>query len=260
MKEIIKSIVFRLIWAWRTVTGYTVECNVCGYRANQLRSVNWQKYSTCPRCYSHFRQRLLIASLTHIEEFSFEQLINGKKVLHFAPEEFLDQLIQDKAATYHTADFLAEGYTYRKIDFQLDISNMPSIADNSYDCVIAFDVLEHVPDHLRGIREVFRILKKGGTGIFSVPQKDNLVKTYEDLSITEPADREKHFGQYDHLRIYGSDFKEMLESAGFSVSIVDEKSFSEDIVKKNVLFPPVLSDHPLATNHRKVYFARKGGF
>ena len=260
LKHFLKAILFRLIWVWRTLTGYSVECNVCGYRANQLRSVNWQKYSTCPRCYSHFRQRLLIASLTHIKEFSFEQLIYGKKVLHFAPEEYLDQLIQDKATTYHTADFLAEGYTYRKIDFQLDISNMPSIADNSYDCVIAFDVLEHVPDHLRGIREVFRVLKNGGTGIFSVPQKDNLVKTYEDLSITDPAEREKQFGQYDHLRIYGSDFKEMLEAAGFNVSIVDEKNFSKDLVKKHVLFPPVISENPLATNHRKVYFARKGGF
>ena len=248
---------FRLIWMWRTISGYRVECNVCGYRANRLRSIVWHKYSICPRCYAHFRQRLLIAALTHTKEFSFEKLISGKKTLHFAPEEFLDKLIQKKSGTYHAADFLAEGYSYRKIDFQLDISNMPSIQDSAYDCVIAFDVLEHVPDHLRGIREVFRILKKGGTGIFSIPQKDNLVTTYEDLSITNPTDREKHFGQYDHLRIYGSDFKEMLEAAGFKVSIIDEKNFSDELVKKHVLFPPVLSEHPLATNYRKIYFAVK---
>ena len=70
-------------------------------------------------------------------------------------------------------------------------------------------------------------------------------------------DRDRVYGQTDHVRIYGSDVPQMLESRGFRVVIVDEKSFSQEQVKRNVLFPPVLSDRPLATNYRKVFFAFK---
>jgi hypothetical protein len=48
-----------------------------------------------------------------------------------------------------------------------------------------------------------------------------------------------------------------LEAAGFKVKVIDESDFSEAQVQRWVLFPPVLSDKPLATNYRKVFFARK---
>ena len=51
----------------------------------------------------------------------------------------------------------------------------------------------------------------------------------------------------------------LLEGVGFAVRAIDEKNFSPELVKKHVLFPPVLSTHPLATNHRKVFFAKKPG-
>lgn len=234
-----------------------VECNICHYKTNRFYSDSWHLYCICPNCKSDVRQRLLIASLSNLEDFSFNKIIKDKDILHFAPEKQIIKLIKDKAKTYKTADFLAEGYTYDDIDYNIDISNMNIIENESFDCVIACDVLEHVPDHIGAIKEVYRVLKNGGYCIFTVPQKDNLKNTYEDLSITSKEEREKNFGQYDHLRIYGEDFVGMLENAGFEVTSVNEKYFSKQNVKHFVLFPPVLSKNPLATNYRKIFFGKK---
>jgi predicted SAM-dependent methyltransferase len=134
---------------------------------------------------------------------------------------------------------------------------MDSIGPESYDLVIACDVLEHVADDKLALREIFRILKPGGCVILTVPQKDHAAETYEDNSIVDPAERKRAYGTADHLRIYGSDFADRMESAGFQVAVSDANSFQEQTARRFVLRPPKLSAHPLATNYRKVYFGRK---
>jgi hypothetical protein len=57
--------------------------------------------------------------------------------------------------------------------------------------------------------------------------------------------------------IYGNDFKDFIEICGFMVTAVDVSYFQPSIARKHVLFPPVLSEHPLATNHSKVFIGRK---
>jgi hypothetical protein len=107
------------------------------------------------------------------------------------------------------------------------------------------------------MREIFRVLSPGGCAILTVPQKDYLKETFEDPSIRSPEERERHFGQSDHLRIYGDDFPDLLATAGFRVTPIDEHSFPADLAQRHVLFPPRLSLRPLATNFRKVFFACK---
>jgi len=41
------------------------------------------------------------------------------------------------------------------------------------------------------------------------------------ITITSPEDRAKHFGQYDHVRIYGLDYFDRLRSVGFKVNEVN---------------------------------------
>jgi ubiquinone/menaquinone biosynthesis C-methylase UbiE len=134
---------------------------------------------------------------------------------------------------------------------------MKKIADKSVDCVIACDVLEHVYNVKNGLSEIYRVLDNGCWCILTIPQKDHLDKTIEDATITDPKERERLFGQDDHFRIFGTDFKDMLEEAGFKVSVIDETFFDKETVEKYVLFPPVLSSNPLATNYRRVYFGQK---
>jgi len=240
-----------------TLAGNAVSCNICKFKANKLNSDSWHLYTICPRCQSGVRQRLLWEALCSLEEVNLRNLITDKKVLHFAPEHILRDLIRKTASLYKTADFFAGDYTYPNIDYNLDISAMPKITDSSYDCLIACDVLEHVQDHHSAFMEINRVLKPGGYCILTVPQKDGLQVTLEDLSITDPAEREKAFGQSDHLRIYGADFAKMLDHSGFDVFTVNEQSFPAETVRRFVLFPPVLSEQPMATNHRTIYFGKK---
>jgi len=256
-KHEVKQNLRKLSQVYFKFAGNKVECNVCHFKTNRFGSDNWHPHTICQNCGSQVRQRLLMAALTNIEAVNLTKILKGKKILHFAPENMLRNFVKKNAAAYETADFLTEGYAYNAIDHILDISAMKEIPDESFDCLIACDVLEHVPEHIAAIKEIHRVLMKGGSCILTVPQKDNLKTTFEDASITDPEMREKVFGQFDHLRIYGDDFPDILKANGFDVTVVTEKNFAPELVEKFVLFPPLLSKHPLATNYRKVFFGRK---
>lgn len=229
-----------------------VECNVCGWQGRRFISDEWHSYTICPNCHLEVRHRLLVAALTHIAGLSWTDIVRHKRILHFAPEDKIKYRLQYYAAKYVTADLLNP-----QADLNLDISNLRSLGAEQYDLVIACDVLEHVPDDVQAIEEIYRIISPGGFAILTVPQKDNLEKTLEDPTAVTPADRQRLFGLAEHLRIYGHDFPARLESVGFKVTMVSERNFSDDLVKKHILFPPVLSLRPLATNYRKVFFAQK---
>ena len=83
--------------------------------------------------------------------------------------------------------------------------------------VIANHVLEHVEDDRKCMRELYRVLTPGGWAILQVPIDYSLERTYEDASIVAPEEREKHFRQKDHLRLYGRDYPQRLAEAGFEV-------------------------------------------
>lgn len=76
--------------------------------------------------------------------------------------------------------------------------------------------------------ELYRVLKKGGVCITLVPAF-NIPKTIEKEEYNTPELRLKHYGQADHLRKYGLDFKDRLESVGFKV---EEVSSNEIITTK----------------------------
>jgi hypothetical protein len=79
--------------------------------------------------------------------------------------------------------------------------------------------------------ELYRVLKKGGIGIFQIPIDINRDKTFEDSSIKNPKERNKVFGQYDHVRIYGMDYYDRLRSVGFSV---EQVKYSDNLTKDEI--------------------------
>jgi SAM-dependent methyltransferase len=229
-----------------------VECNVCGWTGRRFLSDAWHAYIICPKCRSGLRQRLALAALQFTDDFSIAKIIDGNAVLHFSPESWVGQKIRRRCSRYATADL------YRQdCDFQIDMSSMPVIADQSFDIVIAFDVLEHVPDYKAALMEVYRILSEAGMAIITVPQKDFLAVTYEDPSVVTPEARAQHYGVADHLRIFGDDFPAIVAAQGFSVAEVSAASFPDAIRSRHVLAPQIPSKNPLATNLRKVFFCRK---
>ena len=222
-----------------------VQCNICKWSGRKFLDHNWNKKVVCPQCQSDTRHRLLHLSLKTIN-------IEDKKILHFAPEDCLKKIFE-RTKNYKTADLVNS----ENLDFKIDISNMFTINDNEYDVVIASDVLEHVYDDKKAIKEINRILKIQGIAVLTVPQGDNLKHTIEDLTNMSKKERELKFGTYDHYRFYGSDFKKMLENEKFSVKTFEAKTFGYKISKYHVLRPPIINTNPLATNRRRIYHATK---
>ena len=95
------------------------------------------------------------------------------------------------------------------------------LADNSVDVVLCNHLLEHVADDRRALRELHRILRPGGWGIVLSPVERDYERTFEDDSITDPDERTRIFGQYDHRRIYGADYTDRLREAGFEAADID---------------------------------------
>ena len=138
------------------------------------------------------------------------------KVLHFAPEQaFYKKFKKLKNLEYTTTDLNSP-----LADVKADICALP-FKDDSFDVILCNHVLEHIPDDQKALSELYRILKPSGWGIFQIPQDLKREVTYEDNSITDKKERAKIFGQYDHVRIYGRDYFDRLEEAGFIVKAVD---------------------------------------
>lgn len=161
----------------------------------------------CPGTLSLERHRLLWLYLDRYTDFLKKEL----KVLHIAPEQvFYHKFKSFKHWEYTTTDLHSP-----LADVKADICNLP-FSDNQYDLILCNHVLEHITDDLKAMRELYRVLKKGGTLIAQVPLEEEREKTFEDDSITDTGERTKVFGQYDHLRVYGQDYYHRLESVGFS--------------------------------------------
>ena len=114
-------------------------------------------------------------------------------------------------------------------DIHFDLHQIP-LEENRFDVVFCNHVMEHVEDPIQCMKEIYRVMKPGGWAIMQVPQDMSRKSTYEDPTITSPAEREKHFWQKDHVRLFGRDYPQWLEKAGFKVAIYDTKQKFDSVV------------------------------
>ncbi len=136
-------------------------------------------------------------------------LAAASRILHFAPEGAVSPWLS-RRGEYFSAD-LRPGY-----DLLLNLERIDQ-PENAWDVVVANHVLEHVDDRAT-LGELFRVLRPGGRLIASVPLVEGWDCTYEDPMLTTRVDRQDHFGQEDHVRYYGRDFRDRVRAAGFQVS------------------------------------------
>jgi predicted SAM-dependent methyltransferase len=163
----------------------------------------------CPICGALERHRLMYLYLTQKTD-----LFNGrrKKMLHVAPERELSRWFQKT----EYIDYLSADLSSSHAMVRMDISDIQYV-DNTFDVIYCSHVLEHVPDDRKALREFWRVLKIGGWAILQVPITSDV--TFEDPTVTSPAERERLFGQHDHVRRYGPDYRNRLVEAGFSVTV-----------------------------------------
>lgn len=138
------------------------------------------------------------------------------KVLHFAPEQaFYKRFRKMNNLEYTTTDLNSP-----IADVKADICKLP-FSDNEFNFIICNHVLEHIPDDKKAMEELYRVLTPGGTAILQVPYQASRAVTFEDDRITDPKERARIFGQYDHVRVYGMDYFDKLRNIGFKVNAVD---------------------------------------
>lgn len=180
----------------------------------------------CPKCGSLERHRLVYLFF----QLNYSYLLENEEInlLHFAPETvFYNYFKQKDNINYHTVDLYPETYESRNIHItqKVDMQNIP-YPDKNFDFIYNCHVLEHVPNDIKGMEELYRVLKDDGVCITLVPQS-NIETTLENEDFNTPELRKKYYGQEDHLRKYGLDFKNRLESVGFNVNEIR----AEDIIK-----------------------------
>jgi len=208
--------------------GTNYDCPVCEKQFKKFLPYGYGKANRdnrlCPNCLSLERHRLLWLFLKQKTNFFTAKL----SVLHMAPEQpFLKKFKKLSNLTYTTADLYSP-----IVDVKTDIRDMV-FNDEEFDFVICNHVLEHIDNEQKAMKEILRVLKPGGKAILQVPIDYSLEKTFEDPTITSEKDREKYYGQYDHVRQYGKDYPERLRKAGFEVKEDDfVSSFTEEEQEK----------------------------
>ena len=209
--------------------GYKYECPFCGHKTNDFYPIGLdipilskkkvsgagRRNGGCYKCHSGDRERLVYAYLVH--KFNLYERPKDIRILHIAPEENISKKIIDNGFNnYICGDLFAEGYNYPDYVQNIDVLSIP-FGDNHFDLIICNHVLEHIDRDTDAMGELYRVLKVKGKAILQVPLSKNSTRTFEDVKIKDPKEREVKFGQSDHVRLYGSDFGDRLESIGFSV-------------------------------------------
>jgi SAM-dependent methyltransferase len=141
------------------------------------------------------------------------QHVGTGNVVHFAPEPAIRDILKARAENYHSADFFQPGCDLR---LNLEAIDFP---DGSVDLFVCSHLLEHVDD-AKALAELYRCSAPGGTVLIMVPIIESWAATYENLEVVGPRERERHFGQFDHVRYYGADLRDRIRAAGFSLSEV----------------------------------------
>ena len=194
------------------------NCPICGY-SGYFRAFGYPPRfdAQCGQCGSLERHRLMFLSC-----LQNGVLENCDTVLHFAPEPILRNILSKKVRNYITADI-----EMSIVDRSLNIEKI-DMESGQIDAVICNHVLEHVNDHM-ALSELYRILKSNGILLCMVPIVEGWEETYENDSVSNDVERILHFGQNDHVRYYGRDFRERNSEAGF---IVDEiTAYGEEVIR-----------------------------
>jgi SAM-dependent methyltransferase len=191
---------------------YNRFCPICqqGHAHFRVAGDPPRKEALCISCGALERHRLVWLFFARRTD-----LFDGraKRFLHVAPEPSIGPRIAALGGIEYTSADFEPG----RAMVQMDITAI-QYPENHFDVIYCSHVLEHVPNDCQAMREFYRVLKPGGWAILQVPITAD--RTVEDPSVTDPGERKRLFGQEDHVRRYGPDYRDRLSAAGFDVHTV----------------------------------------
>lgn len=200
----------RLSDAW-LFSGTGVECPFCGWTGRSFApgGLDRRPKRKCPRCGSLERYRMLLLYLLERSDVFWRSAVS---LLDVAPTPYFRRFVDSyPQVSYVGTDLTPVGPGVVSTDL-----TRAGFRSASFDLILCFHVLEHVPDDIAAMAELRRCLRRDGELVIQVPLREGL-PTEEDLE-APPEERLRRFGKDDHVRYYGDDVVDRLVSVGFEVS------------------------------------------
>ncbi|MEJ5261132.1 MAG: methyltransferase domain-containing protein [Ignavibacterium sp.] len=218
-----------------TFNGYCVVCERVvpfqvdfwnAYNINGKKIPNWRERLVCPGCGLNNRMRLTYHLIKEVfSDFPSSSAYTTEQTT------ILFRLLKNLNPRLIGSEYLGEKVPNGEVNSSgirnEDFTNL-SFADNQFDYIISLEVLEHIPDYHKALRESFRTLKPNGKFLFTVPfnrnSKENLVRAQlnDDGTIThlqppeyhgDPLNRTEGCLCYYH---FGWEMLNDLKTAGFA--------------------------------------------
>ena len=175
-----------------------MKCNLCGNET--FSDMNTRKNAKCTECGSLERTRLL---WMYLEKLNLDK---KTKALHFAPEKGLYNALSQRidSENYIVADLDPKKYSFANRCQRVDLCNLDDQPSNEYDLIIHLHVLEHTPCNIAyTLFHLHRMLKENGRHVCVIPfMGGKYDECFQNLSNEE---RERRFGQFDHVRRFGKE-------------------------------------------------------
>ena len=186
-------------------------CPACHQQVERFKpgGVRSRPNAKCPACGALERHRFLGVLLDGLGPI----IGHAAQVLDVAPSRYTTHLLQRLEPRHGVRIDLDPEADGRAVDVQASLTQLP-FASASFDLIVCYHVLEHIPDDAAAMRELARVLRPGGVALVQVPFRGKR-QTDEDPDAPE-HERIERFGQADHVRWYGADVDDRLSRAGLT--------------------------------------------
>lgn len=148
-------------WVCRDVRAFTYDM-----RYSDGRRVNWRERIVCPSCRLNNRLRLSVQILERLVEDTRPSIYLTEQVTPLA------SYIATRFPSATMSEYLGTEFSAGEVDARgIRHENVTSLSfeDETFDFILSFDVLEHVPNYRAALAELFRVLKPSGRILISVP-------------------------------------------------------------------------------------------
>jgi len=147
---------------------------------------------------TEFNRPVLSPKYTN-QNFIAKKLVNGffrsaNNLLNSIPQKNMQEIVEVGAGEGHISEYIFSSFSksniiltdiykerldeaktklgqHSNITFQKEDICQLTFADESLDLVVCCEVLEHIPDYKKGLSEIYRVLKKNGYFLISVPKE-----------------------------------------------------------------------------------------